>query len=299
MSIQQVAIVGGTHGNEITGVHLVQYWQSRPEEVMRGSFATELLFANPQANRVMKRYLDQDLNRQFALEDLNDHALTNYEQSRAKAINHLLGPKEDPRVDFVIDLHTTTANMGLTLVISEDSPLLIGMAFYIKQQMPEAVLFYEPKNRLDDYFLASLGRQNGLLIEVGASPQGLLRADVYDLTRRATLHALDYIDCVNRDDIPELPEQFEAYQFVDIIKLPESSDGRRWGMVHPNVQDQDYQPINPGDPLFVTFDGKDVLFEGARTHYLAFVNEAAYYDRNIGVSLMDKITLTRPREALN
>lgn len=294
MTIQHVALVGGTHGNEITGLHLVQHWQEKPDEVLRSSFATELHIANPQANRIMKRYVDQDLNRQFALEDLNNTALTNYEQSRAKAINQLLGPKEDPRVDFVIDLHTTTANMGLTLVISEGSPLLIGMAFYIKQQMPEAVLFYEPKNRLDDYFLASLGRQNGLLIEVGPTPQGLLRADVYDLTRRATLHALDFLEMYNLDQVPELPETYEAYEFVDILKLPESSDGRRWGMVHPNVQDKDYHAINPGDPLFLTFDGEVIPYTGTNTHYLAFVNEAAYYDRNIGVSLMNKITLKRP-----
>ncbi|MFC3851473.1 aspartoacylase [Salinispirillum marinum] len=294
MTIQHVAIVGGTHGNEITGLHLVQHWQESPDEVLRNSFATELHIANPQANRIMKRYVDQDLNRQFALEDLNNTALTNYEQSRAKAINHMLGPKEDPRVDFVIDLHTTTANMGLTLVISENSPFLIGMAFYIKSHMPETVLFYEPKERLDDYFLASLGRHNGLLIEVGPTPQGLLRADVYDLTRRATLHALDYIEHTNRGDVLDLPDSYEAFEFVDTIKLPESTDGRRWGMVHPSVQDQDYQPINPGDPLFLTFSGEVIPYSGNATHYLAFVNEAAYYDRNIGVSLMNKITLQRP-----
>ncbi len=293
MTIKRVALVGGTHGNELTGIHLLQHWQANPQEIARPSLEPELLFANPQANRAMKRYLDQDLNRQFALKDLQDPQLSQYEQSRAKVINQLLGPKEQPRVDFVIDLHTTTANMGLTLVLGCDSPLVIGMAFYIKQQMPEAVLFYEPKERLEDNFLTSMGRENGLLIEVGPCPQGLLRADIYQLTRQACLHALDYLELYNQGQLPELPDEMPAFEYLDCLKLPQDANGQRLGMVHPQAQDRDFQPIRDGDPLFMTFDGQSIAYQGPE-RYLAFVNEAAYYDRNIGVSLMQAIRLKRP-----
>ncbi len=120
--IKSVAITGGTHGNELTGVHLTQHWLAQPNEVARESFATELHIANPSAVEANKRYIDQDLNRQFHIDDLNNPELIGLEQQQAKSLNKLLGPKEDPRVDFVIDLHTTTANMGMSLVFNSNDP---------------------------------------------------------------------------------------------------------------------------------------------------------------------------------
>ena len=58
---------------------------------------------NPKANEAVRRYIDQDLNRQFNVKDLQNMALQGAEQQRAKSLNTLLGPKENPRVDFVID----------------------------------------------------------------------------------------------------------------------------------------------------------------------------------------------------
>lgn len=292
-ALKQVAVVGGTHGNEITGVHLLQYWQAQTAAVTRDSFTTELHVGNPQAHARMTRFVDQDLNRQFSCSDLRDPALTGYEHSRAKILDAQLGPKEDPRIDFVIDLHTTTANMGLTLVICEATPLLLDLVFYIKQQMPEAVLFYEPKERLEDSFLTSVGRQNGLLIEVGPSPQGVLRSDVFALTRRATEHALTFLDLHNQGAVPALPEQFTAFEFLENRSYPLNANGERWGMVHPRAQDADYAPVATGDPLFLTFDGDVVAYEGPETRYLSFVNEAAYYRSNVGLQLMRKFALNR------
>lgn len=290
-SIKHVAITGGTHGNELTGVHLLKYWREHPDEVARQSFATELHLTNPKAHGHNRRYIDQDLNRQFRLDDLNNHELCGYEQNRAKALNALLGPKEDPRVDFVIDLHTTTANMGLSLIFNTDDPLVVGMAFYLQQKMPDAHLFYDPNDRMQDSFLTSLGRHNGFLIEVGPIPQGLLRADVYLKTRDAVQHCLDYLEAWNEGDLPDLPEQREGYRFIEKVKLPENAAGELTAMLHPHLQDQDYQPINPGDPFFMTLSGDTLPYEGDTPVYGAFINEAAYYDAHIGLSLMEKVTI--------
>ncbi len=290
-AISKIAIVGGTHGNELTGVHLVKHWMSHPDQVTRESFSTELVLANPRAHHAVKRYIDQDLNRQFSIEDLNNPELCGYEQERAKEINLQLGPKDQPRVDFILDLHTTTANMGTTLVFNTDDPFVVSMAFYIKSKMPEATLFFHPTDRIEDNFLTSVARMNGLLIEVGPVPQGLLRYEVYEQTRQATLHALDYIELNQKADEITLPSSFPAYQFIKKVKLPENADGEIIGMVHPDRQDNDYQPINPGDPLFVTFDGKTISYDGQETVYGAFINEAAYYDQHVGLSLMRKIKI--------
>ncbi|MFQ3229321.1 aspartoacylase [Reinekea sp.] len=287
--ISKVAITGGTHGNELTGVHLLKHWRETPSEVTRKNFSTELHLTNPKANKANRRYLDQDLNRQFNIHDLNNSELTGYEHSRAKVINTLLGPKENPRVDFIIDLHTTTANMGMSLIFNTDDPLVVGMAFYVQDQMPGSTLFFDPVDRLEDTFLTSIARLNGFLIEVGAVPQGLLRADVYQATREATRHCLDYLELINQGISPVQPQVREGFRFIEKVKLPENEQGEITAMVHPNLQDQDYQPINPGDPLFMTLDGSTLIYEGDKVVYGAFINEAAYYDAHIGLSFMEKV----------
>ena len=44
--INRVAIVGGTHGNEFSGIYLLRKWQASPALIERASFATETVFAN-------------------------------------------------------------------------------------------------------------------------------------------------------------------------------------------------------------------------------------------------------------
>ncbi len=85
-SIRKVAIVGGTHGNELTGVYLVQKFDRFPELLHRPSFECVTLLANPQAVIANQRYIDRDLNRSFDNEDLINLELAGYEANRAKEI---------------------------------------------------------------------------------------------------------------------------------------------------------------------------------------------------------------------
>ena len=117
MKINKVAIVGGTHGNEVTGTYLLRRWAKNPTEISRESFTTKTLWANPKAFYENKRYIDADLNRFFLRDHLNDETIHTYEESRAKVINAALGPKDNPAFDFSIDIHTTTSNMGVTLIL--------------------------------------------------------------------------------------------------------------------------------------------------------------------------------------
>ena len=290
-SIQSVAVIGGTHGNETTGVHLVNHWQSQPEELERSSFSTELYLANPRASKAGRRYLEQDLNRQFDIQDLDNPSLEGYEEKLAKTLNEQLGPKESPCIDFIIDMHTTTANMGMTLIFNACDPLLVGSALYIKRKMPEATLFYDPSPRLQDACLTSLGRLNGLLIEVGPIAQGLLKYQVTQDMRKAVKHALDYIELCNQGLAPELPDIQIGFEYTQKISLPKNKAGDINALVHPELQDKDYQVIRPGDPLFKTMNGETIAYEGEEPVYGAFINEAAYYDQKVGLSFMKKINI--------
>ncbi|HIO95788.1 MAG TPA: aspartoacylase, partial [Campylobacterales bacterium] len=65
--IKKVAITGGTHGNELTGVYLVKKWQKSPTRIKRSSFETITQLMNQQAIKEVRRYIDHDLNRSFGL----------------------------------------------------------------------------------------------------------------------------------------------------------------------------------------------------------------------------------------
>jgi succinylglutamate desuccinylase len=47
--IKRVAVVGGTHGNELTGIYLVKKFEQLPHLIQRASFASVTCLANPKA----------------------------------------------------------------------------------------------------------------------------------------------------------------------------------------------------------------------------------------------------------
>ncbi|MCM2678155.1 aspartoacylase [Echinimonas agarilytica] len=289
---KSVAIVGGTHGNEFTGIYLLKKWQQQIAEVSRPSFNTELVFANPRAHAENKRYCDQDLNRQFSEADLANPTLTGYEQSRAKAINQQLGPKGDARIDFIIDLHTTTSNMGATLLLLQQGEVYNKLAAYVQQQMPEVIVIRDDDHlaQADHRLLATLGKF-GVIVEVGPVPQSVLRADVYQQSEQMTQHILDFLELWNKQQLPSLPSDIDAYRYTESLTLPLDDQGNRLGMVHPHVQDSDFNALEPGAPLFQCFDGTVMTYQGESIVYPGFVNEAAYYDNNLALSLHEKVTI--------
>ena len=133
--IKQVALVGGTHGNELTGIYLLNKYRQFPKKLGQHSFKVELFKANHEAHLANKRYLERDLNRSFKLADLNDDSLFGHENELAKKINQKLGPKGDSRTDMIIDLHTSTAPMGVNLVLTKTDTFHLMLVDYVQQRM--------------------------------------------------------------------------------------------------------------------------------------------------------------------
>ncbi len=100
--IKNVAITGGTHGNELTGVYLVKKWQKNPKLVKRSNFKTTTKLMNKRAIKEVRRYIDQDLNRSFSLDDLSNNKLDSYEAKLAKEINSILGKKGSSNPNMVL-----------------------------------------------------------------------------------------------------------------------------------------------------------------------------------------------------
>lgn len=290
--IKNVAIVGGTHGNEFSGIYLIRRYQDKPALMQRDSFNVKTVWANPEAHRENKRYLHSDLNRQFKTTDLANPTLANYEQSRAKVLNEQLGPKGQAKTDLIIDLHNTTSNMGACLILTQAGSFYNQMAAYVKMNMPEAIISRDEDHfAADDHALLCTVGRYGVLVEVGPQSQSVLRQDVLEQMDTMTRHILDFVELYNTGTLPELPAETEAFRYLHSIKLPMNDKGERIGMVHKNIQDNDYQPINPGDPIFTLFDGSEIYYDGNETVYPTFINEAAYYDNNLAMSLNEKVII--------
>lgn len=67
---RRVAIFGGTHGNEMSGVTLVNLWMKNGIEIQRKGVEVKPFITNPKAVEKCTRYVDTDLNRAFTPENL-------------------------------------------------------------------------------------------------------------------------------------------------------------------------------------------------------------------------------------
>ena len=137
--VKSIVICGGTHGNETNGVMLARYFNSLllsnpfPHDPLWKNYQSidslKVVFSNPEAMKQNVRYIDEDLNRCFLLNDLskrnydtskelNSRNVT-YERKRSQKLNKILGPKGSSKsTDLIIDLHTTTSNTKINMIMS-------------------------------------------------------------------------------------------------------------------------------------------------------------------------------------
>ncbi|XP_008853829.1 aspartoacylase isoform X1 [Nannospalax galili] len=300
--IKKIAIFGGTHGNELTGVFLVKHWLRNGAEIQRTGLEVKPFITNPRAVEKCTRYIDCDLNRVFNLENLSKEISDDlpYEVRRAQEINHLFGPKNsEDSYDIIFDLHNTTSNMGCTLILEDSkNDFLIQMFHYIKTSLaPLPCFVYLIEHPSLKYATTRSIAKYPVGIEVGPQPQGVLRADILYQMRKMIKHALDFIQHFNEGkEFP--PCAIEVYKTMEKVDYPRNESGEIAAVIHPNLQDQDWKPLYPGDPAFVSLDGMIIPLGGDCTVYPVFVNEAAYYEKKEAFAKTTKLTLNAKSIAL-
>lgn len=311
--IRSVVVVGGTHGNEYTGVWCIKHLQTNPAE--RRQYETlhiDTLIGNPEAHMQNRRFIDDDLNRQFSHTRLTAHHDDVHEALRARELDELLGPKlGKPKTDLVIDLHSTTSNMGITLIVPESDILMTQAAAFVLYKCANAfadhrtqILMHPLPNRHERPNLGSTAK-HALTIEVGPVPQGVLRHDAVEKTQYAMHALLDFLDRRNKgqDVLRELNEIYPnnvvpCYRSAQAKKVGEMSGKISWPsmesnpnfptvLVHKSIQDKDFHVIKTGDPLFVTLDGSIIPYNGSHGDevHLIFVNEGGYYFEQSGTGI--------------
>jgi aspartoacylase len=279
-AIRRVAIVGGTHGNEWTGIYLAKKFQHAPQLVQRPSFTAKVLLGNLAAIDQSKRYIETDLNRCFSADTLRQPAVT-YEAQRAQEIAQQLEPD-----DVIIDLHTTTANMGATLILRDRNPIILSLAAAVIAQYPNLKVCCSGKSGGHLSSMSPLG----MTLEMGAIPQSTLDATLFQTTEAIVTALLDSIESWNQGNIsPGQP--LTLYQYSSNLDYPRTEAGELQAMIHPQLHHRDYAPLRPGDPLFLTFTGETIPYTGQTTVYPIFINEAAYYEKGIAMGLTNKILI--------
>ena len=281
--VKRVALVGGIHGGEFTGVFLVKKFQQSPLIIQRDGIEAITLLANEKAIATGRRYIDTDLNRTFNRQDLANPQLNNYEQSLAKKIARRI---EQEKIDLIVDLHSTTANMGLTIILHDTHPYVLRLAAYLVEVNPEIKILQYNQNK-DAPYLRNLV-ELGLTIEVGAVANGLLDARLFQATEELIHTILDYLEADSQGKPLSVPTSFTFYSVIRTVDYPRNQNGEIQAMIHPQLQFQDYQPLNPGNPMFVTFNGEEIFYQGNETVYPVFINEAAYYEKAIAMHFTQK-----------
>jgi len=300
--VKKVAIVGGTHGNETNGVHLAKHFMRNMSLVKRPSFETEVMLSNVAAIQQNTRYVEEDLNRCYLLSDLQNPEKSNssLERKRALEVDAALGPKsaESPKCDLIIDLHNTTANTGVALLMAPDDQFAHEIGHHL-MGLDDSVRVVEWNDQPDWPLCPSIGR-SGLTFEVGACPWGCIEPALFQKSRRLVLALLDYVDqhnaLITAGTAKPQEVTMKVYRSIGVsMDYPRPrDDGDIVGHVHPSLQNNDFCELKDGDPLFMTFDGETVNFD-RKAHkvpekydkvYALFVNEAAYYEKKVALMLM-------------
>lgn len=293
--LSNVAICGGTHGNEMTGVYMVRELQKQKADKI-GSVSVTTALTNPRAVDACRRYTDTDLNRCFTNALLSSPITdsTPYELRRAQELNAQLGPKgSEDAVDLLVDLHNTTANMGLSLILYCKDWITLHIYKYMQSKASVPVRAIQLDIPLPEaYSLESVGK-HGFSIEVGPQPNGVIRADIYNLVKEAVDLTIGWIQEFNSGCTFEGGE-VEVYSLVKSVDYPrDPTTSELTAAIHPQLQDNDFKLLQPGDPTFLSFSGETVKHEGEEL-YPFFVNECAYYEKKIAFHLARKVTLTLP-----
>jgi succinylglutamate desuccinylase len=283
MSIKRVLLVGGTHGNELTGVYLIKKLEQYPDLMRRDSFETLTLLGNPRAIAVGVRYIDQDLNRSFNLQKVTQTDSNQaYESQRAREIRAQFGQAGHTPIDLIIDQHSTTANVGIMLILDALEAFTLNLAAHLTSQYP-AVKVYSSvgsNRKLDS--LRSIAKYR-IGIEIGPIAHGTIHAALFQENERIIQSILDYVEDYNRNPVPLEVKPLRLFQYVDTIDYPRNAQGEIRAMIHPQLQFRDYLTLNPGDPMFVTFDGEVIAYSGTQALNPLFIGESAYLEKGIAM----------------
>lgn len=281
-----VVILGGTHGDERTGVVLVKRLLSGldlPIEVPSGEhLRTDIVgnlylgFGNPKAMDIENRMASdrRDLNRSFQTTDLSDPSQTWEDLERARELAPLLA-----QTDYLFDIHATNFDSPPFVCFGHDDP----EHRELYQHIPVPFVLTDPDTRLSsdmgltelattDYFVDTFGgsawgekkfgrkRGVGLCYETGQqqdlSRVGSALQTVLQLMMQVGVITPEFLEAIHEapaHNPPILPKVYALTTGEIIRDCPFTYD--------PGM-DQGWVPITKGTRVGTYQDGQEVFAEG-------------------------------------
>lgn len=272
----RVVIVGGTHGNEWTGIQVVKHYQDDLQKKFP-SLKLEFILANPLAHDRNCRFTEEDLNRAF---EFVSHEKNTYENKRAKELKKII----DSESCLILDLHTTTSNMGSTVIVSHYNSLNLSLCAKLSAQFPDCRIIGAPDP--GKKYLASQS-EFGLILEVGPVANGVVGAAALESTIDLIESILNELTNSNRSDSGAL----EVYEEFQDIYYPQNEKGELTGYIHSGFQGQDFKEIEGEYTPFMSFKKVEIKMKTEEKLYPIFINEAAYYPQKMAFTLCRKLKL--------
>ncbi|PID33302.1 hypothetical protein CR969_01470 [Candidatus Saccharibacteria bacterium] len=127
----KILIVGVQHGNEIFGAKVIDHCKQKYQSV-------DGVIANPRAHKENVRFCETDMNRSY-----NAPSISSYEEKRAAEVLEL-----SKRYDFVIDIHTTTADMDFVPIIADYNHVVARALSFLPNEEVVKMEFPTVKNSL-------------------------------------------------------------------------------------------------------------------------------------------------------
>ena len=285
MTSCDVLVVAGTHGNELNACWLLDQWGDQPNLVDTAGLSCRRVIGNPEARAVGRRYLDRDLNRSFQ-PDLLAGDGQEVELRRARELLRAHGPSGFNPCRVALDLHSTTAGMGSSLVVYGRRPADLALAGGVQRLLGLPVYLHESDAAQTGFLVERW--PCGLVIEVGPVPQGVLDSRVVIQTQLA-LEACLQVLSESRSGLGLQPQGLVVHRHLRSLDLPRDEHGQPSALLHPLRQETDWRPLRGGAPLMRRADGTVIKVPDDAANLMpVFINEAAYAEKRIALSLTQR-----------
>ena len=226
MNVQRILIVSGTHGNEINPVWAVKQF-NREENSLKYGIEYEYIIGNPVAYEKGCRYIDADLNRSFnESKNYHQHKKSIYEINRANFLVDQFGINGSQPCQIAIDLHTTTANMGTSIVMYGRRFKDFCLASLLQNKFGLPIYLHE-KDKTQKGFLVEAW-PCGLVIEIGAVAQNFYDPKI--------INKLE-------NNLIKLPKELVVHVHQGSIDYPRDAKGDIDGLIHPERINQAWKKI--------------------------------------------------------
>jgi len=264
----RIAIFGGTHGNEPVGVEVIKALRHLKPKTEFHTYET--FIGNPEALKRKVRYIDSDLNRAFGKNGSPKGA----ELKRSLELEQ----KIRGNFDLIIDLHTTTTNMGLTAILNNSHKTSRETCCLLQSKNKNLKLIEETELDDDCNHLGRLAPAC-VTIEVGPVANNVVSGDLVLKTYKLVLDILnfDFSQKFNFDKI-------EVYKTLETLTYPPEEG---W-YIHPSIEGSDFRPLKTGQPIFINIKNETINYRGDSSAFPFFINEAAYLESGSAMILAVK-----------